>query len=404
MRTTWLKALTAASALALVATGCGSDSGSDSGSGGGSGEAIKITVISQLDAPNFAFPEIEDMVKAATKQVNDAGGIGDRQVEVTYCNDQGDANAASACARQAVSDKAVAVLGTFSLFAGTTTPILEAAGIPYVGDTFLSPEDGTSDVAFPVNGGTPAGGAAVGLRFLQEGCTKAGAIGFDQAASDAYVSFVNAGLKTGGGSIETTAHVAPGTPDYAPALATLTSAGVQCIFISLPAGEAAKFMGAVAQSGEKVLIGTGVSTLPQQVIGSLPPAVTEGVVLTGTGYQAADDVAPVNEMKEQAVANGASEEAANANYSPQAWGGAQILYGALKTIDGDITAKSAMDALSSITEPANDMFGPFSTTEPSSAKGLPRLFNQNALNYTVHNGVITLDSPDFIDTSKALAG
>src|SRR4051794_35323168 len=131
MRTIWWKGLVAASAVALVTAGCGSDSGGGSGGSSSGGGDVNIMVLSQLDAPDFAFPEIKDVFTVATDQVNKAGGINGHQINVTYCNDQGNANAAGACARQAVSGKMALVVGPFSLFGSSILPILEAAKIPY---------------------------------------------------------------------------------------------------------------------------------------------------------------------------------------------------------------------------------------------------------------------------------
>lgn len=401
MRTTWLKTLSAASAVALLASGCGSDDGGSGGGGGGDGDPIKVMVLSQLEAPDFAYPETEDVIQAAVDIRNEDDGIQGRQIELLFCNDQRDANAAGACARQAVSEQVSLVLAPFSLFAGTTLPILEAAGIPYAGNQPYSPQDLTSPVSFPFNGVTVVGGAALGQRLAEDGCTEAGAIGYDNAASNAYISYVEAGLQEAGGEFVNTAFVAPGTPDYAPALASLE--GVQCIFLSMPPAEAAKLLAAQAQTTNRVQIGTGITTLPQQVVDSVAPETVEGTVLTGTSYAETDDVPEVQEMKDALSAAGVSDEAINAPFAVESWGAAQIAFGAMDDIDGEINAASTLEALGNITEPASNLFGPFSTTEEFDVEGFNRLFNRNALHYTVRDGVNTLDSPDFVDATDALS-
>src|SRR4029453_8716055 len=104
--------------------------------------------------------ETETVVKAAAADLNKKGGINGHPIEIEACNDQSDQKAAAACARQAVSDKVVAVLGLFSLFGDAILPVLESAKIPYVGNTILSASDSSSPMAFPMDGGVVGGGAA----------------------------------------------------------------------------------------------------------------------------------------------------------------------------------------------------------------------------------------------------
>jgi len=396
--TTAAGAATTAAGAATTAAGASAAPGTSSG-GPATGEPIKVTVISQLQATGFAFPEIQSASKILVDELNQSGGIKGRPVEFTYCNDKGNPNDAATCARQAVSNGSVAVMAPFTLFAGSITPVLEQAGLAYVGNNILSPEDAQSKVAFPVTGGTISSGIGVGEAFVDNGCKKAGAVGFTQAASDTYVNWVKKGMQSKGGDLTTTQHVGQGLPNYAPAVAALESAGVGCIFMSLPPAEAGKFVGAVAQSGKKILLGTGMTTLPQAVVSQLQGAA-DGAVLTGTSYNQNDTQIPeIKSMVDNFTSKGMSKTDMAGSFLVATYGADKMLFHAMSGIDGDITKESVLKQMGTLDDPGTTVFGPFSTKQESGIKGFERIFNFNVLNYKVDNGKITLVSPDFHDTS-----
>src|SRR5580765_7326824 len=116
-------------AIAIISTGllvlaaCGDDSGSSSGttaaqtsapastsSGGAgttaaaSGEPIKLMTVGPVEAPGFSIPSIPVGAQQAIDEINAAGGINGRQVELITCNDQNDPNVAAQCGKQAVDE------------------------------------------------------------------------------------------------------------------------------------------------------------------------------------------------------------------------------------------------------------------------------------------------------------
>ncbi len=68
--------------------------------------------------------------QAAANEINAAGGIGGRKVEVINCNSMYSAPVAVACAHKAVAAHATAMIGCEPVWGTTGLPILEAAGIP----------------------------------------------------------------------------------------------------------------------------------------------------------------------------------------------------------------------------------------------------------------------------------
>jgi ABC-type branched-subunit amino acid transport system substrate-binding protein len=361
-------------------------------------------VLAQLQAPGFAFPESETVVKAAAADLNKQGGINGRPIEIEACNDQGDQNAAAACARQAVSDKVVAVLGLFTLYGDAVLPVLESAKIPYVGNTILSASDSSSPMAFPMDGGVVGGGASVGQQLAKNGSKKVGAIGYDNAASTLYMSWVQKGAEANGASWVGDVRVPQGNPDYGPAVASITGKGADSVFISLPAAEAAKLLGAIAQSGTTLKIGTGITTVPAQVVAAVPAAATNGAVLTSSTPSSTDTTFPgVQDYLNAMKANGVSDKDANAPYGLLSYARAQVLFNAMKKITGDVTTDSVYKAMSSITDPGTPLLGKFSTTKEFATKGFNRLFNFTYIQYTAQGQKMSLATPQFFDVTPIVS-
>src|SRR3954466_5422545 len=87
-------------------------------------EPIKIFSIVPEGGPagTSNFPEHSVGLKAAVTAINKRGGIKGRQIQLSTCPDKQDQNTAAACARRAVSENPVAVVGTSSRFASSYFP------------------------------------------------------------------------------------------------------------------------------------------------------------------------------------------------------------------------------------------------------------------------------------------
>ncbi|MGC9537414.1 ABC transporter substrate-binding protein [Streptomyces sp. UG1] len=172
----------AAGTLSLSA--CGTASSGDS-SADGKG-ALKLLVVSQLEASSFSFPEIADGAKAAAAAINADGGVNGHRIQIDACNYQGDPNVAATCGRKAVQGGYAAVVNPASLYATSFMPLLEAGKVPAVGGTPLTSPDFTSKVSFPIPGGNPLDYGGVGYAAARNGCKTAGMLR-DTAAGDGAV-------------------------------------------------------------------------------------------------------------------------------------------------------------------------------------------------------------------------
>ncbi|WP_175409763.1 ABC transporter substrate-binding protein [Streptomyces sp. TRM64462] len=186
----------AATALALVAasllTGCGALPGAT----GGSRAPITVMTWAPEGTKATNMPGMPAMAEAYARWVNSEGGINGHELRVITCNEGNSATGAAACARKAIKEEAVAVVGSYSQHGRAFMAPLEAANIPYIGGYGLSDEEFTSFVSYPVNGGQIALLAGNGMQ-LAGACERVSLVRPDTIAGDYLHRLLNSGLARG---------------------------------------------------------------------------------------------------------------------------------------------------------------------------------------------------------------
>jgi branched-chain amino acid transport system substrate-binding protein len=114
----------------LLIAGCGGsgDSGSDGGSGG---ETVKIAFITEKTGfASFYGEQGEAGVRYAVNEINDAGGIDGKKIELKVYDDASDAGQAASLATQvAASDASALIFGVIGTEAQAVAPIAQKAGL-----------------------------------------------------------------------------------------------------------------------------------------------------------------------------------------------------------------------------------------------------------------------------------
>ncbi|MER6529149.1 ABC transporter substrate-binding protein [Streptomyces sp. NPDC001508] len=190
---------TALSAGALVAcvsltAGCGIIPGT---AGGSEGDPIKVMTWAPQDAGATDKAGMPAVATAYARWVNSQGGIAGHKLKVLTCNDHNDAVGAAKCARRAVDENVVAVVGSYSQFGDSYFAPLEGAGIPYLGGYGVTNEEFTSALSYPVNGGQPTLMAGLG-KALAGSCGPVALIRPDSIAGDQLPELIDSGLDSGG--------------------------------------------------------------------------------------------------------------------------------------------------------------------------------------------------------------
>lgn len=219
--TNWLRvALSILTAFALFAAGCGGDSDTaDSAStastdtsantaDGASAEPIKIGALTSFTGPftSWGIPASAGM-QLAIDEINAAGGVDGRMLELVVIDDQSDAEEASIQIERLHEDGVVAVAGTISSgVAGAIAPIAEEAGVPLFLSKAGSEAILTRDSRYTFRTCLPAA-PTIAQPFAEyaaaEGFTKVGAIvadyawgqSFKSAATDAFAALDNVDLQ-----------------------------------------------------------------------------------------------------------------------------------------------------------------------------------------------------------------
>lgn len=184
----------ALTAGASLVTGCGVVPGTTGGSGGG---PIKVMTWAPSDTEATNKPGMPAFAQAYARWINARGGINGRKLTVLTCNDKNDGVGAAKCARRAVKEHAVAVVGSYSQYADSFFPPLEGAGIPYIGGYGVTNAEFTSPLSYPVNGGQPTLLAGLGKELARD-CGKVALVRPDTIAGDELPVLLDSGLTTGG--------------------------------------------------------------------------------------------------------------------------------------------------------------------------------------------------------------
>ncbi len=113
MRTSKISvAVAVTAALALAGCGSGGSSTSSGGGGGGKGGAINVGVITSLSGQYSVLGGFtKKTLDLLAEQVNAAGGIGGRKVELTYADDQTNPTQAAIALRTLQAKNPVAIVG-----------------------------------------------------------------------------------------------------------------------------------------------------------------------------------------------------------------------------------------------------------------------------------------------------
>ncbi len=403
--------LTALSVAMLVALAACSSSGSgraaSSGSpstgaagstaspgGGTSGGTIKVAMIGVFQSSHISLPDTKAAVQAGEAAVNAAGGINGRKLDVTFCDDQYDANTAANCAQQAVSDHAVAVIEGYEGFNQMVFPILKAAGIPVIYNDIYTLIDAQDPIAFPRGGGILVTAAASAAALSKAGCTKVVGIVNQSPSATAISPVISQALTKE--HISYTSQTVPSTQvDFNATVAQVISQGAGCIAASVSPAQFTPLMKAVQQSGKTIHVSTSGLVGAPAVLAGLGSAA-DNVLLVGENYRATDTEVPVIQQITATMKQYTPGTALSTDFGVGAWGSITALAELLKAVPGAPTASAVYDKAKTFSFSSVVCAGE-SFSDPAPLPNYPRVRNIKYLEWTVSNGKATLMSQQFTD-------
>ncbi|MYV54196.1 ABC transporter substrate-binding protein [Streptomyces sp. SID3212] len=407
---TWsarIRALCTAVAGASLITGCGVIPGTS----GGSPAPITVMTFAPVGTNATNMPGMPAMAKAYARWVNASGGLDGHELRVLTCNERNDSSAAADCARRAVKEDAVAVVGSYSQFGKEIMAPLEAASIPFIGGYGMSEEEFTSFLSYPVNGGQATLLAGNGQQLAPD-CDRTALVRPDTITGDDLPDLLDSGLAHGRRSSAADIRAAEDATDYTkPAEQARERAGDGGCVTAVLGEKTETFFDSyrrVPDDGRNVRVSSVLGSVGQPLIDSTggKNGPFEGALLTGW-YPVATDPAwkPMRDVIEKHAFQDDAIDPADPGVQTT-W----IAYTALKTVvesihEDVITPGKITNALDrgvkvdtgGLTPPLRwryeDMLG---------APGFPRIVNREVTFQVVRDGRLVAERKGFVDVGKTL--
>lgn len=398
-------------AVLLAASGCTGGSTAKSTQGTNlKGAPVKVMTIGTAGPEEGgSTPAMAQVAIAYGGFINHHGGINGRPLQVTFCDDHDNPSGAEQCARQAVSNRDVAVVGWGSISGGSRIlPVLSHANIPWIGEEQFSNAENTSPDSYPIIGSLATQWLGIGQLAAHEGCKKAGVMEWNNPVGIFGLQWFERGFGAAGGKVGPVTLVGTSATDLAPAAAAVTGGGVGCVALLLSPTQGPLAVQALAQSGAKVRILFYPDELPVSAItqtGGVHSLAESG--LTDTFYLRPSD--PRWNQAKEAVKTYAPNPSVVNNFNSyteidQLTWEAYLVFTSviksqhLKTIDGP-SLRAALDQAKSFNTggllPPMNFHTPVVTgpAEPFYS----RVFNPYVTLLTIKNGSYTALTPGFIN-------
>jgi branched-chain amino acid transport system substrate-binding protein len=137
--------------------------------------------VTTLNAAGPTYKNIANTAMAYEKYINKRGGIAGHPLKVTVCDEQFDPAVATTCARQAVDQKMVSIVGSFTFFAESIVPVIAKSNITWFGECCpITPSELTDKHSFPI-GNQPMYAVGAVKRAVADGCKNINAVIIDGA-------------------------------------------------------------------------------------------------------------------------------------------------------------------------------------------------------------------------------
>ncbi|WP_406383087.1 ABC transporter substrate-binding protein [Streptomyces sp. NBC_01618] len=404
-----------AAAGALLVTGCGVLPGAS----GDSREPLTVVTWAPGGAakPDTVNPVnmsgMTAMARAYARWVNNNGGLDGHRLRVVTCDESDTSTGAGNCARLAVKEKAVAVVGSYSRYGSSFMAPLETAGIPYIGGYGASEEEFSSYTSYPVNGGQAAL-LAGNARQLARSCERVSMVRPDTLGGDGQAWLLRTGLTDAGRPEPVDIRAAESATSYDDAAGqALKAAGADGGCVTAVLGDhTGTFFDSFRRlepSYGNVRISSVLGSVGQPLIDSTGGRNSpfEGAYVTGWYPDSGD--ARWNRMREVI-----RKHAFGDNRIDPADTGVQttwIAYTALtelvKAIDAPrITAQKLVSALNNGTPVDTGGLTPklrWSFKDMLGSSAYPRVVNTEVTFQAVRNGRLVADKKGFVDVTKTLA-
>lgn len=382
-----------------------SSAGGDNGSTAApSGDPIKLMTITTLNANGPTYENISITAELAAGYINDHGGINGRPVEVEVCDEQFDAAVAASCARQAVEDGVVSVVGSFTYFAEAVVPVIAESDITWFGACCpISPSELTDPHSFNI-GNQPMYAVGEVKRAVEDGCENINAVIAEGADAIFRPPMENA-MKAYGRTFGDVVIAPTIAQDYSAEVAEATS-DADCIVVVMSETPFLSWNTALQQADTDVKQYGNQGNL-NAISAKGAEKVTDGNIIAGMYPDIS--TTPWDDYRAALEAENVDQEANDFNSlgGMGTWAAYMAFAQIAATIDGDVTAQSFFDAASNTS--ALDLGGmvpvlDFTKEWTDGLEGYSRLFNRSVVYSKLENGKVVPVDNEFVDVSDLAMG
>jgi ABC-type branched-subunit amino acid transport system substrate-binding protein len=372
-------------------------SGPETGDNVPTGEPIRLLLIQDGEDTPVHIPVLSDGATAAAAAINEAGGVNGRPIEIDECDSRLDPNAAADCARQAETGGYAAIVGSLTSTDAAIVPVAEEAGIAMIGLVPTTAASYASANSFPISQGSSVKAVALSRAVVEGGATKISFLYIDVPSAAAFVPVLEGGVAQNGAELGRSVGVPPGAPDMSSYVANALDGGVDGLVLFTTAGDAAKMVQAVRDSGaDDIVMGFAVSN-SDELIDALGPDA-DGLVTASPQRQVSEsDVPGVQQYVEEMEASGL--EPVNNEYAFNSWASVHLFAEVAASLT-DITADTVLAAMATATYDSGGLYPALDYAHPVTdlpiSPGAPRIFTSEVEFVVVENGELVPTS-DFVD-------
>ncbi len=368
-----------------------------------SGEPIKVMTVTTLNAAGPTYHNIANTAEAYASYINARGGIGGRPLEVTVCDEMFDPAVAAACAREAVEENMVAVVGSFTFFAESIVPVVAESDITWFGPCCpITPSELTSPHSFPI-GNQPMYAVGIIKRAVEDGCRAINAVIIDGA--QIFLPPMENAIAALGQSFGDVIILPPTAQDYSSEVAQATT-DADCVIGIVSETPYITWNTAWTQSGTDAR-----QYGPQGNLNEISAAgneeSTDGDIIGGMYPDIS--TAPWDEYRLALDEGGwdTTEHDYNSLGGMGTWAAYAAFAQIAETIDGEITASSFFEAAS--TTDHLDLGGmvpvlDFTQEWTDGLEGYQRLFNRSVVFSVLQDGKVVPLTTEFEDVGDLATG
>jgi len=360
--------------------------------------------VTTLNANGPTYENIAITANLAAEYINDQGGINGRPVEVIVCDEQFDPAIAATCARDAVAEGVVSVVGSFTYFAESIVPVIAESDITWFGACCpISPSELTSPHSFNI-GNQPMYAVGEVKRAVEDGCEAINAVIVEGADAIFRGPMENAMTAYGKefGDVIITPTIAQ---DYSAEVARATT-GADCMVVVMSETPFLTWNTALQQSGSDIKQYGNQGNL-NAISAKGAEQVTDGNIISGMYPDISTE--PWDEYRMMLEKNNVDQVANDFNSlgGMGTWAAYMGFYQIASGIEGDLTAASFFEAASNTS--SLDLGGmvpvlDFTTEWTDGLPGYARLFNRSVVYSQLSNGQVIPVTNDFFDVSDLAMG